>query len=110
MSGLGAPGGLVASEERIQQHWRRCRHCRAELRDGARHLTCPVYARLTDRPVPAEPIDLAPVTPKLLDAWDEQPISLEEAEENLGRGLRNAFWIAVGFWMGVLAVVLICWS
>jgi hypothetical protein len=62
------------------------------------------------RPVAAEPIDLASVTPKLIDAWGEPPISLEEAEENLGRGLCNAFWIAAGFWGGVIAVVLICWS
>jgi hypothetical protein len=46
------------------------------------------------RPVPAEPIDLAPVTPL----------------DDVGAGLRNGFWMIVGFWGGVIAVVLICWS
>jgi hypothetical protein len=63
-----------------------------------------------DRPVPAEPIDLAPVTPKLLAEYGDPPISLEEAEENLGRGLGVALTISVGFWGGVIVALSLLWS
>jgi hypothetical protein len=53
------------------------------------------------RPVPAAPIDLAPVTPKLLGAWAEQPIDIDEHGESWGGG-RPGFWFALALVVALL--------